>query len=268
VHAARYAGRCESSTWGKFDNCETSSGGSSGGPVLGAGLTVVFGPDEDDSPCVDLCECRFFLDLCFSFLVTEISENAIVHPLDTNQVIMYEGHYLAFPAAFQHLPSCWIEGNDGTFDTRIMHSSTGLAGTWHYINGDRGAFMSRAHTHYPVPTATGTPAPGDPRSWRDSMVTAVRGLVIIDNATIAMFAWGSRSRHAQDDNPGATVASGGGGAIVRVLLRRWVIAGACSGLCLCHGDTVCFVCGLWLVAGTDLHPSGRSAQAGPSPASS
>ena len=59
------------------------------------------------------------------------------------------------------------------------------------------------------------------------MVTAVRGLVVVDNTTVAMFAWGSRSRHAQDDNPGATVATGGGGAIVRVLLRR------------CDGETSC-----------------------------
>ena len=79
---------------------------------------------------------------------------------------MYEGHYLAFPAAFQHLPMCWIEGNDGTFDTRILHSPTGLPGSWHYINSDRRAFMSRSNTHEPVPSATGTPAPSDPRSVR------------------------------------------------------------------------------------------------------
>ena len=53
--ADRYVGRCESSEWGRFDGCDTSSG-SGAGPILGRGLSVVFGPDEDDSPCVDLCE--------------------------------------------------------------------------------------------------------------------------------------------------------------------------------------------------------------------
>jgi hypothetical protein len=65
-------------------------------------VVIVFGPDALDSACTDLY---------------------------TNQVIVYEGHYLAFPAAYSHWPSppVWYK-NDGVWDTRLMHSHDGRRG--------------------------------------------------------------------------------------------------------------------------------------------
>ena len=54
---------------------------------------------------------------------------------------MYEGIYLGFPAAFQHLPSppAWHTDNDGLFDTRLLYSTDGR--NWSYIAEDRSAFF-------------------------------------------------------------------------------------------------------------------------------
>ena len=102
---------------------------------------------------------------------------------------MYENHYLAFPMAYQHLPAppVWLDDNDGFHDVRIMHSAGGVH--WRYVGGDRSAFMSRGPSGgAAVFSVDASPDDRDPRTWRESMVAAVRGLVIDDNQTMTMFA--------------------------------------------------------------------------------
>ena len=55
--------------------------------------------------------------------------------------------------------------------------------------------------HNPVGSMSHTPDPHDPRSWRESMITVVNGLVVIvdiDDRTMVIAAWDSKSRHVQD----------------------------------------------------------------------
>ena len=182
--AERHVGRCVSDTFDEFPGCDE------GLPENETQYTTVFGPDAQDDPCVDLY---------------------------TNQVTMYEGHYIAFPAAFEHLPSppAWIMDNDGTFDTRMLHSRDGQA--WSYVGGDRAAWLPRGPAAGP-PTFSAVDVPGatDPTCWRESMTAAVRG-VVVQEGTIVMYGWGCRCRHGQDTS---TVQHGGGGAIAKLSLRR------------------------------------------------
>ena len=110
---------------------------------------------------------------------------------DTNQVIMYEDIYLAFPAAFQHLPSppAWHTDNDGMFDTRILHSNNGY--NWSYIDGDRGAFFARGPSGGDLTdTFDSVPGPLDSNTWRESMATVVRGgPVVVSNVTMDIYVW-------------------------------------------------------------------------------
>ena len=68
--AERFVGRCESPDFGVFAGCDE------GKPKAETKYTTVFGPDDDDSPCVDIY---------------------------TNQVVVYEGQYLAFPGACEFI---------------------------------------------------------------------------------------------------------------------------------------------------------------------
>ena len=91
--------------------------------------------------------------------------------------------------AYQHLPAppVWLDDNDGFHDVRIMHSAGGVH--WRYVGGDRSAFMSRGPSGgAAVFSVDASPDDRDPRTWRESMVAAVRGLVIDDNQTMTMFA--------------------------------------------------------------------------------
>ncbi len=58
-----------------------------------------------------------------------------------------EGHYLAWPAAYEHLPAppAWLMDNDGFFDTRMMHSRDG-ATRWGYVGGGPGEQKPRRVT--------------------------------------------------------------------------------------------------------------------------
>ena len=142
--AERFVGRCEADSLAAIPGCDE------GHPPNETEYTTVFGPDGGDSPCVDIY---------------------------TNQVVRYEGHYLAFPGAYEHFPEPpnWPVGNDGWYDTRILHSADG-ATNWSYIAGDRNAFMGRGKSDAPpLPASSGCLNCTDSRTWRESMVAAVRG---------------------------------------------------------------------------------------------
>jgi hypothetical protein len=181
--AERFVGRCESDSFSEFPGCDE------GKPPNETSYLTVFGPDENDSPCVDMY---------------------------TNQVFEFEGHYLAVPAAYEHLPGAptWIMDNDGTFDTRLLHSRDGKR--WQYVNGDRAPWLARGPSAGP-PVYSRDEVPGATQAscWRESMAAAVRGYVV-RNEKILMYSWGCRCRHGQD---GATTSDGGGGAIARLSLR-------------------------------------------------
>ena len=70
--AERFVGRCETDTLAEIPGCDE------GKPKAETKYTTVFGPDDDDSPCVDIY---------------------------TNQVVVYEGQYLAFPGACEFIVS-------------------------------------------------------------------------------------------------------------------------------------------------------------------
>eukprot|EP01046_Picozoa_sp_COSAG06_P019995 COSAG06_NODE_1446_length_9441_cov_7.431813_3_plen_786_part_00 len=188
--AERFVGRCESATLG-FEGANCDEGGAT--PV-----EVAAGPDEIDSPCVDFYQ---------------------------SNAILYQGHYLAFPAAYEHtaLPpawgqfdittDAWAEG-DGFVDSRLMHSRNGLK--FSYIAGDRTPFFGRGPSFAPpAPSHVDTPNASDPRSWRESMAVIARGHVVRGDK-IFMYGLGTRARHNQDDS---TDAQGGGGQITRLSLR-------------------------------------------------
>ena len=141
---------------------------------------------------------------------------------DTNQVIMYQGIYLGFPAAFQHLPSppAWHTDNDGLFDTRILHSAFGRS--WSYIADDRGAFFGRGPSFRDLlDSSGGVPSPRDASTWRESMTTIVRGgPVIRSNATMDIFVWGARRTHYFTASQHVGDVNGAGGTIARVPMRR------------------------------------------------
>ena len=137
--AERFVGRCESETLAAIPGCDE------GLPAAQTKYTTVFGPDADDSPCVDIY---------------------------TNQVVIYEGVYLAFPGAYEHFPAPprWPVGNDGWYDTRVLFSADGQS-NWSYIAGDRGSFMARGQADKPpLPSSTGCLNCTDPTTWRESMV--------------------------------------------------------------------------------------------------
>ena len=137
--AERFVGRCESETLAAIPGCDE------GLPAAQTKYTTVFGPDADDSPCVDIY---------------------------TNQVVIYEGVYLAFPGAYEHFPEppSWPVGNDGWYDTRVLFSADGKS-NWSYIAGDRGSFMARGQADKPpLPSSTGCLNCTDPTTWRESMV--------------------------------------------------------------------------------------------------
>jgi hypothetical protein len=172
MNALRFVGRCESPTLTHIDKCDEGVDGDPLQPLPKneSQIVTVFGPDAHDNACSDTY---------------------------TNQVIMYEGQYIAFPAAYTHYPSppVWPHANDGVWTTRIMHSHDGASG-WHYISGDRRAFLAR----------------GPAGSWRASMVAVVRGLVVSE-ATLRLFVWGSECRHGQ-------TCGDRDGAILPVEIRR------------------------------------------------
>ena len=73
----------------------------------------------------------------------------------------------------------------------------------------------------PLPSSSGCLNCTDTRVWRESMLCAVRGMIVTDDA-IRMFAFGGRCRHGQDLC--GAYSEGGDGAIVPVTIRR----GKCS----------------------------------------
>ena len=84
-------------------------------------------------------------------------------------------------------PPVWYTGNDGLFDTRILHSADG-ATNWKYINGDRGAFFARGPQGGDLnDNPNEVPAATDPRTWRESMTAAVRGLSVRGNETMHFY---------------------------------------------------------------------------------
>ena len=184
--AERFVGRCETDDLREIVGCDE------GLPANQTKYTTSFGPDADDSPCVDIY---------------------------TNQIVIYEGVYLAFPGAYEHFPEppAWPVSNDGWYDTRILASRNG-ATNWSYVANDRGSFMGRGHADAPpLPASSGCLNCSDPRTWRESMVAAVRGLVVTETE-IKMFAWGGRCRHGQDLC--GAYDEGGDGAIAPVTIRR------------------------------------------------
>ena len=98
--AERFVGRCETDTLEEIPGCDE------GKPKAETKYTTVFGPDDDDSPCVvrdppATTELRppgppagtsHPLYLC-------------VQDIYTNQVVVYEGQYLAFPGACEFIVS-------------------------------------------------------------------------------------------------------------------------------------------------------------------
>ena len=97
----------------------------------------------------------------------------------TNQVFIYEGHYIGLPAAMEHFPEppAWVLSNDGTFDTRLLHSREGKQ--WSYVNDDRAPWLPRGpQAGPPTYSPTAVPGPDEPQCWRESMTAAVRGYVV------------------------------------------------------------------------------------------
>jgi hypothetical protein len=207
----RYVGRCESSSWGKgsFAGCNQPNGDNPRDPST---LLTVFGPDEHDDPCIDIY---------------------------TNQISIYEGVYLSFPAAYFHFPNgvcennyCepskfggpgpWIITNDGTHDTRFAHSRDGKQ--FSYVAGDRRPFLGLGPSGgLPIASLVEPQAPLDPTTWRSSMIQAVQGLVV-RNDTIMMYFWGARCREGQDNCDAwryrtHKYPAGGDGAIIQVKIR-------------------------------------------------
>ena len=188
--AERYVGRCESETL-DFTSANCDEGGSK--PV-----EMVIGPDQIDSPCVDVYQ---------------------------SNAMMYEGHYLSFPTFYEHtaLPpawgqfdkgtDAWAEG-DGFADARMMHSRDGRA--FKYVAGDRTPFFGRGPSFEPpAPSHVDTPNATNSQSWRESMAVVVKGYVV-RNGRILMYGAGCRCRHNQDDS---NSGYGGGEQITRLSLR-------------------------------------------------
>jgi hypothetical protein len=183
MNALRFVGRCESPTLAEIRGCDEGVDGDPLQPVPKneSQIITVFGPDEHDNACTDIY---------------------------TNQVIRYEGQYIAFPAAYTHYPAppIWTHTNDGVWTTRIMHSRDG-ATDWEYVAGDRRAYLARGDNYQANQNVSKQPG-----AWRASMVAVVRGLVARE-ATLRLFVWGSACRHGQ-------TCADGDGAIVPVDIRR------------------------------------------------
>jgi len=102
MNALRFVGRCESSSLREIERCDE---GILGDPLRPypkneTQITTVFGPDERDSPCTDLY---------------------------TSQAILYQGQYIAFPAAYSHYPSppVWPHTNDGVWCVTALSGEAG-----------------------------------------------------------------------------------------------------------------------------------------------